>query len=139
MADPFIQSTNVLNFGPVLDQVLAIVEQLTQSLNTVIFNQNQRAAIDDSIATNQTIIQQQITALVEQVTTLSGNVGDTVLLLEAALAALGNVATTTLQQQEISLLEEIALNVAPTRPVSLGLDFTNVVFTKQLAPTRPGP
>jgi hypothetical protein len=44
-----------------------------------------------------------------------------------------------LQQEEITLLEEIAQNVAPTRPVELGLDFTNVASTKQSAPTDAGP
>jgi hypothetical protein len=142
MSDPpdaLSQPINIFNFGSYLGQVLAIVQDIAQSVAAIIFTQNEATVTENLLATNQVALQNQVTLLTQQVAALAATVGNTVNLLLVTIEGLGNVATAPLQQEEITLLEEIAQNVAPTRPVELGLDFTNVTSTKQSAPTGAGP
>jgi hypothetical protein len=123
--------TTIFNFEAVLDKILAVVSGIANNyVTTSRFEQ-----ILDVVSAQSA----QINSLSAQVTTLTTAVDNLTTLWEALIAALGNVATVQLQNQEIALLQEIIGYTATTKPVRIGIDPTSVVTTPQPVPTTRGP
>lgn len=123
--------TTIFNFEAVLDEILVVVNGISENyVTTARFEQ-----ILTAVAAQNT----QLAVVSSQISAVSAAIDNLTTLWEALLAALSNVATTTLQNQEIVLLQKIVGYTAPTKPISIGIDLKSKVTIPQPVPTRSGP
>lgn len=135
---PLTQPINILNFGPYLGQVLSIVQAQQLQIQSLLQNQQTLLQNDTNLAQNQEKIWQQVETVTSTVNAFNANLSNTIDLLVVTIAGLGDVATVTLQQDEIALLQKI-LSVVTNAPVSQDVDLENVFATPTNPPTKPGP
>ena len=117
------QPTTIFNFESRIDEILAAVENIQANYVTV----------------NSLNQLPQLAVISNQITTLTAAITNLTTLWQALLAALNNVATIDLQNQEIALLQEIVGFTATTKPVRIQLDLANATHVRQPLPTAPGP
>jgi outer membrane murein-binding lipoprotein Lpp len=117
-------------------QLLAVVDGLRTQVNT---NSSKIDALTDAVNNLASVFQaSQFTTVAAEFSEIILGQNNIIALWQALLAALKNVATTDLQNQEIALLEKI-LGFTSTTPVSIGLDLENTAVETQPSPTAPGP
>jgi hypothetical protein len=117
-------------------QLLAVVDGLRVQVNT---NSSKIDALTDAVNNLANVVQaSQLATVATEFSEIIIGQNNIIALWQALLAALKDVATTGLQNQEIALLEQI-LGFTSTAPVTIGLDLESTAVETQPSPAAPGP
>jgi hypothetical protein len=117
-------------------QLLAVVDGLRDQVNT---NSSKIDTLTTAVNNLASVLQaSQLSTVAAEFSEIIISQNNIISLWQALLAALKNVATADLQNQEIALLEKI-LGFTSTTPITIGLDLDNTFVETQPSPTAPGP
>lgn len=121
-----LDDTNLFNFGPELDAV-------ARDVANILANQN---AFFAEVQTSQAQLIASANAAIANLNTTLANLAQ---LLQVAILGLQQVASSSTQQQILTLLQEIYELLAPLRPSTIGLDPAATATVSQKTPSKPGP
>lgn len=135
-----LQPINIINFGGYVQQILDNTNSLLQDAQLTLSQLNNLVVVNNEQTAAQNDLLGLIPPLQAAVNQLIADVTQTVQLLVAAIAALGDVATQQLQQQELQLLQQILqLLQEPLVAKTFGLDLRDATTEPQPTPKIPGP
>ena len=133
---PLEQPINLFNIGSYVGQVLAVVTTIQADIQASQAAQSTLLTDGAAIIAGQASLSAQVASLESIATNLATALNNATDLLMIAVQGLGDVATASLQQQEIELLTKIWRAVSHQ---TVGIDTEDAVTEPQPTPTNPGP